>query len=181
LFFIEYEESGLAGSNLRNTGEYHVRKIAYSLIGLTFAATAAYAQPASDPAGAAPPPDASAPADAVPPSDVPPAEPAPGDAVPPAEPAPPSDPLADGSATAGATFTDAEIDSFAAATVEVQKIDADATLDAAAKQSKMAAAVTGAGIDPAKYNEIGQALATDTELRAKVQTAMAKHAGPPAG
>lgn len=153
-----------------------MRKIAYSLIGLTFVATAAYAQPASDAAGAVPPPDASAPAESVPPSDVPPAD------VPPAEPAAPSDPLADGSATAStSTFTDAEIDSFAAATVEVQKIDADTSLDAAAKQTQMAAAVTEAGIDPAKYNEIGQALATDTELRAKVQTAMAKHAGPPAG
>lgn len=153
-----------------------MRKIAYSLIGLTFVATAAYAQSASDPAGAVPPPDASAPAESAPPSDVPPSD------VPPAEPAPPSDPLADGSATTSAsTFTDAEIDSFAAATVEVQKIDADTTLDAAAKQTQMAAAVTEAGIDPAKYNEIGQALATDTELRAKVQTAMAKHAGPPAG
>ena len=93
----------------------------------------------------------------------------------------PADPSADAAITADASFTDAEIDSFAKATVEVQKIDADASIDASAKQDQMAAAVTGAGLDPAKYNEIGQALATDPELRAKVQTAMAKHAGGSAG
>lgn len=147
-----------------------MKKIAYSLIGLSFAATTAYAQPATE----LPAPDAAAeaPADtsALPaPSDTAPAEPVPADAI-------PSEP-----ADAGTAFSDAEIDSFAAATVKVQAIDADATLDAQAKQTQMAAAVSEAGLNPAKYNEIGQALATDTELRTKVQTAMARHAPATAG
>ena len=39
----------------------------------------------------------------------------------------------------------------------------------------MAAAVTEAGLDPAKYNAIGRAAQSDAELRAKVQTAMSKY------
>lgn len=164
-----------------------MKKLSYSLIGLSFIATAAYAQSA-DPTGALPPQDGAVPGQADPavppppepavpaPQDAIPPEPVPADAIPPAP-----DASADAAVTADASFTDAEIDSFAKATVEVQKIDGDASLDAAAKQEQMAAAVTEAGLDPAKYNEIGQALATDTELRAKVQTAMAKHAGGSAG
>lgn len=165
-----------------------MKKFTYSLIGLSFIATAAYGQSA-DPAGAIPPADSAAtsPADdaALPPPPDP-AAPPPGDAIPP-EPVPadelppPPDASADATTSADASFTDAEIDSFAKATVEVQKIDADASVDASAKQEQMAAAVTNAGLDPAKYNEIGQALATDPELRAKVQTAMAKHTGGDAG
>lgn len=163
-----------------------MKKIAYSLLGLSFIATAAYAQPApdvtTDPAAPAELPGATLPepTDAVPPADTLPAEPVPADALPP-EPAAPSDPLADAAPATGEAFTDAQIDSFAAATVKVQEIDADATIDASAKQSQMAEAVTAAGLDPATYNEIGAALATDTELRAKVQTAMARHAGPTGG
>lgn len=165
-----------------------MRKISYSLIGLAFVATAAHAQPVDDGLGELPAPDAAIaeplpadPLDTVPGDALP--ETVPNDALPP-EPAPPSDPLADDFTTADsaimadATFSDAEIDSFAAATVEVQRIDADTTLDVDTKQSQMAAAVTEAGLDPAKYNEIGQALATDVELRAKVQTAMSRHASP---
>jgi hypothetical protein len=77
--------------------------------------------------------------------------------------------------------SDQEVDQFAQATVKLQSINADSTLDDNAKQTQMADAVKAAGLEPARYNEIGQALATDTELRAKVQTAMAKYAGPPKG
>lgn len=166
-----------------------MKKLTYSLIGLSFIATAAYGQSAADPAGAIPPADSAAtsPADEALPPPPDPAAPPPGDAIPPEPvpadelPPPPADAGADAAVTADASFTDAEIDSFAKATVEVQKIDADTSIDASAKQEQMAAAVTDAGLDPAKYNEIGQALATDPELRAKVQTAMAKHAGGDAG
>ena len=81
------------------------------------------------------------------------------------------------SATA-ADVTDAEIDSFAKATVKLQEIQADASIAAEQKQTAMAAAVTEAGLDPAKYNAIGRAAQSDAELRAKVQTAMSKYAGP---
>jgi hypothetical protein len=80
---------------------------------------------------------------------------------------------------AAADVTEAEIDSFAKATVKLQAIQADATIAADQKQSAMAAAVTAAGLDPAKYNAIGKAAQADPALRAKVQTAMARHATPP--
>ena len=91
----------------------------------------------------------------------------------PAEPATPSTPLA------VADVTEAEIDSFAKATVKLQEIQADATIAADQKQAAMQAAVTEAGLDPAKYNAIGKATQADPALRAKVQTAMSRHAAPP--
>ena len=84
-------------------------------------------------------------------------------------------------ATATAQVSDAEVDQFAQATVKVQKIVADATLDQTAKQQQMAAAVTGAGLQPARYNEIAKAVPADTALRTRVQTAMAKYATPSQG
>jgi hypothetical protein len=98
--------------------------------------------------------------------------------VPPADTAAPA-----GDVTAAATtqVTDQEVDSFAQATVKVQQISADATLDQAAKQQQMASAVKGAGLEPARYNQIGKAIASDTALRARIQTAMAKYATPPKG
>lgn len=122
------------------------------LIALAFAATAAQAQDA--------------------------AQPAPDTATPPAS---PSAEAAAPAAAAGKQVSDTEVDSFAKATVELQKINADTALDETAKQGKMAEAVKAAGLDPARYNEIGQAASTDTDLRAKVQTAMAKYAGPSQG
>jgi hypothetical protein len=141
-----------------------------SLIALAFAATAAQAQ-AQD--SAPPPPDQNA---AQPDAAAPPATSGP-------EAAPPAAATPDSAATAPATSTvsDTEVDSFAKATVELQKINTDTKLDETAKQGKMADAVKSAGLEPARYNEIGKAVATDTELRAKVQTAMAKHAGPSKG
>jgi len=84
-------------------------------------------------------------------------------------------------AAAATTVTDQEVDSFAQATVKVEQISADATLDQTAKQQQMASAVKGAGLEPARYNEIGKAIASDTALRARIQTAMAKYATPPQG
>ena len=78
-------------------------------------------------------------------------------------------------------MTDAEVDSFAQATVKVQKINSDTTLDQTAKQQQMVAAVQAAGLQPARFNEISKAIAADSALRAKVQTAMAKYAGPTQG
>jgi uncharacterized membrane protein len=105
------------------------------------------------------------------------AQPAPDTATPPASPGA----EAAAPAAAGKQVSDGEVDSFAKATVELQKINADTALDETTKQGKMAEAVKAAGLDPARYNEIGQAASTDTELRAKVQTAMAKYAGPSQG
>ncbi|OYW45428.1 MAG: hypothetical protein B7Z08_05755 [Sphingomonadales bacterium 32-68-7] len=92
-------------------------------------------------------------------------------------PAEPAAPMTADAAPAATSVTDAEVESFAAATVKVQAIDTDTTIAADLKQTQMAAAVAEAGIAPQRYNEIGQALSTDTALRTRVQTAMAKHAG----
>ena len=150
--------------------ESAMKYLTSSLIALAFAATAAQAQ-AQD--SAPPPPDQNA---AQPDAAAPPATSGP-------EAAPPAAATPDSAATAPATSTvsDTEVDSFAKATVELQKINTDTKLDETAKQGKMADAVKSAGLEPARYNEIGKAVATDTELRAKVQTAMAKYAGPSKG
>ena len=152
-----------------------MKKLALSFTGLILAAGAAQAQPAEVPANdhAAPHADA-APADAAPPADA---------AVPatPAEPATPAQaaaPAADAAVTAAADVTEADIDSFAKATVALQEIQADTSIAPEQKQTAMAAAVSEAGLDPAKYNEIGRAAQSDAQLRAKVQTAMSKYAGP---
>ena len=137
-----------------------MKKLALSFTGLILAAGAAQAQPAEVPANdhAAPHADA-APADAAPPADA-------------------AAPAADAAVTAAADVTEADIDSFAKATVALQEIQADTSIAPEQKQTAMAAAVSEAGLDPAKYNEIGRAAQSDAQLRAKVQTAMSKYAGP---
>ena len=140
-----------------------MRKLAYSFAGLILAAGAAHAQPTDVPASdhAAPHADAAGPADAAQPAT-------------PAEPATPAQPAAP--EIAAADVTDADIDSFAQATVKLQEIQADTTIAADQKQMAMRDAVTSAGLDPAKYNAIGKAAAADATLRTKVQTAMSKYA-----
>jgi hypothetical protein len=146
-----------------------MKKLGYSFIGLVLAASAAHAQ--SEPATPAEPAEPAQPATATDPA-------ADGGAIPaetatPAQPATPAEPAV----TAAADVTEAEIDSFAKATVRLQEIQADATIAADAKQQAMIAAVAEAGLDPAQYNAIGRAAQADPELRAKVQTAMSRHVG----
>jgi hypothetical protein len=150
-----------------------MKRFIYSFSGLVLAATAANAQPAGD-AGAA---GAEAPSSAVEGS---------ADAGLPADAgadagAPEASDAADAATadTAASTsaFSDTEVDSFAKATVKLQSIQSDTTIAEDQKQSAMAAAVTDAGLDPAKYNEIGAQVSADEALRARVQTAMARHAG----
>lgn len=157
-----------------------MKKFIVPFAGLILAAGAAQAQDAAPPADAAPPTDAATPAEPATPADAAtPADPAsdaatPGAPAAPAEPATPAEP-APSAAAVTVTVTEAEIDSFAKATVKLQEIQADATIAADQKQTAMAAAVSEAGLDPAKYNEIGRATQSDAELRAKVQTAMSKY------
>ena len=130
-----------------------MRKIACTFAAIAFAAAPALAQDAA-PAAAEP----AAPA---------------GPATPAEEPA--------AAAQASVEVTDAEVDSFAQATVKLQVISEDASLDGDAKQQQMVAAVTEVGLDPQRYTEIGRATATDTGLRTRIQTAMAKYGGPGEG
>ena len=162
--------------------------------GLVLAATTAYAQPAEVPAsdhaaphagGAAPGDHGPADAAAVPATPAEPAVPAtPADAAEaPAEPAMPAEPATPATPAApsivASDVSEADIDSFAQATVRLQAIQADASIAADQKQEAMQAAVTAVGLDPVKYNAIGKAVQADPTLRAKVQTAMTRHAAPP--
>ena len=147
-----------------------------SLIALAFAATAVQA-PAQDASQAPPPQDSAAPAQ--PDTAPPPGTPAPDADAPPAASA--ATPDTSAGAQSSTQVSDQEVDQFAQATVKVQAINADTSLDDTAKQTQMADAVKATGLDAARYNEIGQAIATDSALRERVQTAMAKYAGPSRG
>ena len=74
------------------------------------------------------------------------------------------------SAAAG-KFSDADIKLFAAAAVEVTKIQSDTSIADAEKQPKMLAALQASGIAPEKFNEIGQAAAADPALQQRIQAA----------
>ncbi|KXU30943.1 hypothetical protein A0J57_14075 [Sphingobium sp. 22B] len=84
-----------------------------------------------------------------------------------AAPAAPAAPAAAGAST----FSDAEIKQFAAAAVEVTKIQQDTSIAEADKQPKMLAALQASGIPPEKFNQIGQAAAADPALQQKIQAA----------
>ena len=144
-------------------------KLICSISGLVLAASAAHAQPAIEPAGESAAADAHGAAHAT-------------ETTAPAEAAPPAQAAGDAAAPAAlavADVSEAEIDSFAKATVKLQAIQADATIAADQKQAAMQAAVSEAGLDPAKYNAIGKAAQADPALRARVQTAMTRYASPP--
>lgn len=74
------------------------------------------------------------------------------------------------SATAG-NYSDADIKQFAAAAVEVTKIQQDTSISDADKQPKMVAALQASGIAPEKFNAIGQAAAADPALQQRIQAA----------
>ncbi len=100
----------------------------------------------------------------------------------PAAPAEPAAPSATPAPAAGAgNFTDAEIKQFAAAAVEVTKIQQDSTISAADKQPKMLAAVQSSGLPPEKFNQIGQAAAADPALQQRIQASAPAAPAPDAG
>lgn len=82
---------------------------------------------------------------------------------------PPMDAPSDAPANA-ATFTDAEIDGFAAAALKIQSLGGDA----ATKQQQMTEIVAQSGIDTETFNAISQAMQTDADLAKRVQVAAAK-------
>jgi len=80
-----------------------------------------------------------------------------------------------GTATAGAsTFTDTEIQQYATAALAVNKINADASISAAEKNPKFVAAITASGLQAQRFNEISQAMASDTALNQRIQAAATK-------
>jgi hypothetical protein len=73
-----------------------------------------------------------------------------------------------------ADINDSEVGQFATAVVAVNKIQQDTTVADADKQSKMAAAVTGSGLTPQRFNQIAKASQSDPALMTRIQTAAAK-------
>ncbi|MET0248453.1 MAG: DUF4168 domain-containing protein [Sphingobium sp.] len=80
-------------------------------------------------------------------------------------------PAAPSASASASSFSDADIKLFANAAVEVTKVQSDASIPAADKQPKMLAALQASGIDPVKFNEIGQAAAADPALQQRIQAA----------
>ncbi|MDQ0249028.1 hypothetical protein J2W22_001075 [Sphingomonas kyeonggiensis] len=72
---------------------------------------------------------------------------------------------------ANGPVTDAEVDQFATAALEVEKIRKDTATPEADKGAKMAAAATGAGLTAERFNAIGQAMQNDPTLNKRIQMA----------
>ena len=81
----------------------------------------------------------------------------------------PAAPAPEASTAAPAPVTDAEVKQFAKAALAVDKVNKDTTVAATDKQKKMAEAVSGSGLPPARFNEIAQALQADPALQQKGQ------------
>ena len=101
--------------------------------------------------------------------------PAPAEAAPPPEAGAPEAGAPD--AAPASDFTEAEIDSFAKATLKLREIQSDTALDDDQRQAAMAAAVEEAGLDPTTYNRISSAVGTDTALRDRIVAAMSEANG----
>jgi hypothetical protein len=74
-------------------------------------------------------------------------------------------------AAGASNFSDSDIKQFAAAAVEVTKIQSDTSIADADKQPKMLAALQASGLPPEKFNQIGQAAAADPALQQRIQAA----------
>ncbi|MBO9621478.1 MAG: DUF4168 domain-containing protein [Sphingomonas sp.] len=92
----------------------------------------------------------------------------------PAAPAAPAEQAATGaSAGAAATVSDAEIKQFATAALAVDKVRKDAAVPEADKNTKMVEAISASGLQPARFNEIAQAMQADPALNKRIQEAAA--------
>lgn len=65
------------------------------------------------------------------------------------------------------TFSDLEVESFAAAALKIQALNGDE----AAKQQQAADIIAQSGIDPETFNAIGTAMQTDPALADRIRTA----------
>lgn len=78
-----------------------------------------------------------------------------------------------GTATTATAVTDAEINQFATAALAVAKVRQDAAVPEADKNTKMVEAITATGLPAKRFNEIAQAMQSDTALNKKIQDAAA--------
>jgi hypothetical protein len=86
----------------------------------------------------------------------------------------PAAPAAQAAPVTSASVTDTELTQFVTVAMEIEKIRKDTTVPEADKTAKMASAASASGIDPVRFNAIGQAMATDTALNARVQAMATK-------
>lgn len=80
-------------------------------------------------------------------------------------------------AAAATAVTDAELKSFAKAALAVDKLNKDTSVPAADKNTKLAEAVTMAGLKPERFNEIATATSSDADLQKRVQAAVVAEQG----
>lgn len=91
-----------------------------------------------------------------------------------------AEPVADTQADAdAANFSDAEIGLYAEAAVEISTMQADTTLDAAARQSGAMAVLEESGLAPERFNAISAATRSDPAVAQRVQLAIANLRGEP--
>ena len=91
----------------------------------------------------------------------------------PAPSAPSAAPAAPGAPGAKVAVSDEEVTKFATAAIGVEKIRSDATVAEADKQKTMLSQIQSSGLTPARFNEIAQAMQSDTQLQGRIQAAAA--------
>lgn len=79
----------------------------------------------------------------------------------------PADAPAETATATQTAFTDAEIESFAAAALKIKALDGDASVT----QQQLAEIVSQSGIEPATYVAISKAMQSDPEVAKRVQVA----------
>ncbi len=84
----------------------------------------------------------------------------------------PAAPAPQAEATTPAPITDAEITMFAKAALAADAVTKDASIPAADKTAKMTEAVTAAGLETARFNQIATLAQTDPGVKEKVQAAI---------
>lgn len=84
----------------------------------------------------------------------------------------PAAPPAAQSDSAATAITDAELTMFAKAALASDAVSKDPAVPAADKPAKMTEAVTAAGLDTARFNQIAGLAQTDPVVREKVQAAI---------
>ncbi|HVJ03628.1 MAG TPA: DUF4168 domain-containing protein [Sphingomonas sp.] len=91
----------------------------------------------------------------------------------PAAPAEQAAPAAGAQAQTGAAaaVSDAEVQQFATAALAVDKVRKDAAVPEADKNTKMVEAISASGLQPARFNEIAQAMQADPSLNQRIQQA----------
>lgn len=73
--------------------------------------------------------------------------------------------------TAATPVTDAEVQQFARAALDVERIRTDATIPAADKNARYVAAIQASGLKAVRFNEIANAMQADQMLNQRIQKA----------